>query len=172
MQDKSFSSAVSGLVLHSPAFLFISMILSFVLMFVVQMFYYSQFVFAGKMPVAFCWAVGIAIGLMVQLSRLAFGIAGASDFAKGRISRGLSGMLFSLGLAILGSYEVNEIVATWSKSDSHGSTMLILQSIVWLGFLLEIRIAIAVGGELKKQDIEKHDIIFSSNGTAKSRSKS
>ena len=170
-------ATVSGLILQSPMFLLVSMILSFVIMFGVQMFYYADMIFIDRVPSPFNWIIGCAIGLMTQLARLAFGIAGAADFAKGKISKGLVGMLFSLGLAIVGAYEVAEIALTWSKGNHqfYNSCLLVMELIVWLGFLLEIRIAISVGGELKEientsRDSKAKDIIheFSTNGKSRS----
>lgn len=168
-------ATVAGLILKSPMFLLVSMILSFVIMFGVQMFYYADFIFLDRVPSPFNWIIGCAIGLMTQLARLAFGIAGASDFAKGKTGKGLIGVLFSLGLAIVGAYEVAEIALAWSNgnTDFYNSCLLIMELIVWLGFLLEIRIAISVGGELKEEtsdtnqaDNSEYVILENKNGSS------
>ena len=174
MQNSKSSAiaTIAGLILQSPMFLLVSMMLSFLIMFGVQMFYYADMIFLDRVPSPFNWLIGAAIGLMTQLARLAFGIAGASDFARGRVSRGLSGMVFSLGLAIVGAYEVAEIAVMWSKGDQHfyDSCMLVLQLIVWLGFVLEIRMAITVGGALRvaePQTDEQPQEYVRSNGMGK-----
>ena len=173
--------ALAGLIHYSPMFLFVSMVLSFILMFLVQLFYYSTHVFGENVPGGFSYIIGFSIGLITQLARLAFGLAGAYDFAKGRVARGLSGMLFSLGLAIFEAFEVAEIATLWGGSSPtlYNSTMLILQSIVWLGLLLEVRLAINLTNTLSIQEpvkVEEPQKVkpfsfipeqnhFSSNGT-------
>jgi len=180
--NNSTMATIGALILQSPMFLLVSMILSFVIMFGIQLFYYSDMIFQTKIPQPFNYIAGASIGLMTQLARLAFGIAGASDFAKGSTAKGLTGMLFSLGLAIVGAYEVAEMAHMWaSDADQfdqgfYSSCLLVLELIVWLGFLLEIRIAISVGGELAlkedtKEDFELEDI-FSSNGKGKTSRRS
>ena len=174
MQNRQSSAiaTIAGLILQSPMFLLVSMMLSFIIMFGVQMFYYADMIFLDKVPSPFNWLIGAAIGLMTQLARLAFGIAGASDFAQGKTSKGLTGLIFSLGLAIVGAYEVAEISAMWANGD-HGfynSCMLVLQVIVWLGFILEIRMAITVGGSLRipEQDQDQGQTGYvTSNGVGK-----
>lgn len=141
-------NALSGLVRTSPMFLLVAMILSFLLMFLVQLFYYSN-LFNGFLPVAFCYIVAVGIGLMVQLSRLALGLAGASEFMQGNTGKGIAGILFSLALSIFEAFEVYEIVSSFDEKIRY-SMMMVLQSIVWLGFILEIRLAINLKSSKKE----------------------
>jgi len=144
-------NALSGLVTHAPTFLFVSMLLSFILMFLVQMFYYSNLLM-DAVPMAFAYVMAFAIGLMFQFSRLAFGIAGAAEFSQGNTAKGITGMIFSLGLSIFESFEVSEIAMIWNDNLYH-SSLMILQSIVWLGFLLEIRLAINLSRKSNPKNI-------------------
>lgn len=145
---QSTKNALSGLVKVSPFFLLVSMVVSFILMFVVQMFYYSELFEA--LPNAFPIVVGVSIGLLTQLARLALGLSGVSEFAKGKTGRGIASILFSLALTIFESYEVIGVAKMFSE-DTSGEAMMILQLVVWLGFVLEIRLAINLGGVLASE---------------------
>lgn len=159
MSTKKTNLLFARLILQSPTFLLVSMALSFLIIFSVEFLYYSEYIFARKMVNPFNWVLGGAIGLMFQLARFAFGIAGASDFSTGNQKAGLMGMVFSVALAAVGGIEVHLICSNWANGDPsfYFSSMLGLQSIVWLGLVIEIRIAMTVANsvkELKRQDAE------------------
>lgn len=142
----------------------VSMFLSFILMFIIETFYYANDILLLKVPsAAYAYIIGIAIAVLVQFCRVAFGVSGAYEFAKGNTGKGIFGMLFSLVLAVWCSYEVSEIAHSWaSYTDANNilqidprllqSSTLVLQLIVWAGFALEIRLAIAVASFKQEDD--------------------
>lgn len=156
MSTRKTNLLFARLILQSPTFLLVSMALSFLIIFSVEFLYYSEYIFAKKMPHPFNWLLGCAIGLMFQLARFAFGIAGAADFSNGNTRSGIAGMIFSVALAVVGAIEVHLITSNWAAGDEafYFSSMLGLQSIVWLGLVIEIRIAMSVGNAAKEMAIE------------------
>ena len=86
------------------------------------------------------------------MARLAFGISGAAEFANGRIGRGFAGILFSLALTCFESFEVVGAAKTIAPALS-GEAAMIFQLVVWLGFVLEIRLAISVSNSLIDEDL-------------------
>ena len=165
------------------------MVLSFVLMFGVQMFYYAES-FKGAVPnIGFAFGGGIAIGLFTQLVRLSFGLAGAYDFAEGKYGKGAGGLLFSFCVTLFEAFEVQDIAQRWGNGNDHleDSLLLLFQFLLWCGFALEIRLAmnLSSGGSIGKQsskeqkntsekekNISEKEKDFSSNGTAKSNGRS
>jgi len=174
---QSNNSVLNGLVKNSSNFLLVSMILSFVLMFGIQMFYYAES-FMGILPNnGFAYGVGICIGLFTQLCRLAFGLAGASEFASGRYGSGAMGLIFSFCITLFESFEVQAIALEWSGRDVrlHDSLLILFQFLIWTGLFLELRLAMNVSSSSTVDDPYK-EVGFSANGTtsrkASSRSKS
>lgn len=146
MQNSNFNNALSGMIGKAPEFLLFSMVLSFVLMFSVQLFYYAT-IFDKLVPnVAFSYAIGCGIGLMYQLARLSFGLGGAYEFSRGKSWTGIIGLLFSFGLTLFEAFEVQEMAFYWSKSDDtiYHSILIGLQAVIWLGLALEIRLALSI----------------------------
>lgn len=172
--DNNNNSILNGLIAHSSNFLLTAMVLSFVLMFGVQMFYYAES-FKDVVPnVGFAFGVGIAIGLFTQLCRLAFGLAGAYEFANGRYGAGAGGLLFSFCITLFEAFEVQSIAEKWSNGNVqlHDSLLLLFQFLLWCGFALEVRLAMNVSsigndGNSKRIDNNSNGITFSSNGKAK-----
>lgn len=160
------NSILDGLIAQSSNFLLTAMVLSFVLMFGVQMFYYAES-FKGIVPnVGFAFGVGIAIGLFTQLCRLAFGLAGAFEFASGRYGKGAGGLLFSFCITLFEAFEVQDIAHRWSNNSEqlHDSLLLLFQFLIWTGFCLELRLAMNVSGN---ENSSKRSTNFSSNGSGK-----
>ncbi len=160
MSRRKTNLLFAKLILQSPTFLLVSMGLSFLIIFSVEFLYYSEYIFARKMAHPFNWILGGSIGLMFQLARFAFGIAGASDFSNGNTRSGILGMIFSVALAIVGAIEVHLITSNWADGDTYFyfSSMLGLQSIVWLGLIIEIRIAMTVANSVKELVAEEAEI--------------
>lgn len=151
-------SAVKGIVQSSPALLLVSMALSFLIMMGVQMFYYAT-VFSSKVPYhAIAYTIAIAIGLVFQLARLSFGVAGAWEFASGYVSKGMFGLLFSVALTVFETFEIAEMSDVWTRDDAGFKSTLnmVLQAVLWLGFGLEVRLALNVAGSLKEEDTDSH----------------
>ena len=152
MQNSNFNATLSGMIGKAPEFLLFSMVLSFVLMFSVQLFYYAT-IFDELVPnMAFSYALGCGIGLMYQLARLSFGLAGAYEFGKGKAWTGIIGLMFSFGLTLFEAFEVQEMALFWSENNEsiYQSIMIGLQAVIWLGLALEIRLALSI-----KQDKPK-----------------
>lgn len=154
MQSTKF--ALEGLVRTSPMFLLVSMILSFLLMLLVQIFYYSHLF--ESLPYSFNFIIGISIGLLTQLARLAFGVSGVAEFAHGRTGRGMASILFSLALTVFESFEVVGVAKLLSPELANEG-MMILQLVVWLAFVLEIRLAINVGGVMRQEQEQVIDFV-------------
>jgi len=149
---QNYNSAINGLVKNSPHFLMASMILSFLLMLVIQMFYYAT-VFEGILPnKGFQYGIGFCIGVMVQSARLAFGLAGAYEFSTQRYGVGTLGLFFSLAITLFESFEVMEIAKAWSNGVEpvYNSLLLLLEFIIWTGLCLELRLAMNVAGDSTK----------------------
>lgn len=122
------------------------MVLSFVLMMVVQMFYYAG-AFKDVVPsIGFAFGIGIAIGLFTQMARMSFGLAGAYEFATGRYGSGATGLVFSFCITLFEAFEVKGIAQGWSNGDVHLFTTLhlLFQFLIWSGFCLELRLAMNV----------------------------
>lgn len=163
---QSNNSILNGLIDHSSNFLLTAMVLSFFLMFGVQMFYYADS-FKDIMPnLGFAFGVGICIGLFTQLCRLAFGLAGAYEFSNGRYGSGAVGLLFSFCITLFEAFEVQAIASKWGASDLHlhDSLLLLFQFLIWTGFCLELRLAMNVSSS---SSISNQSVTFSKNGTAK-----
>ena len=169
------NSLLNGLIAHSSTLLLVAMILSFALMFGIQMFYYAD-LFKNALPNAgFAFGVGICIGLMTQLGRFAFGVSGAFEFAKGYYAKGAGGLLFSFCITLFEAFEVQAIAKKWSNGDAdlHDPILLLFQFLIWTGFCLELRLAMNVSGGSTSEITEgKKDVGFSSNGSAKKKAKS
>ena len=139
-------------------------------MFGVQMFYYADS-FRNVAPNAgFAFGVGIGIALFTQLVRLAFGLAGAYEFSKGRYGSAAGGLLFSFCVTLFESFEVQAIAEKWSSNDLHlyDSLLLLFQFLIWTGFCLELRLAMNVSSK----SAVNNQVTFSSNGTTKKAVKS
>lgn len=146
MQMQSNNSVLNGLIQSSSKFLLASMVLSFLLMMVVQMFYYAG-AFKGVVPSAgFAFGIGIAIGLFTQMARMSFGLAGAYEFAIGRYGSGAAGLIFSFCITLFESFEVRGIATEWSNGNGHlfETLHLLFQFLIWSGFCLELRLAMNV----------------------------
>jgi hypothetical protein len=144
-------SAVMGIVKSAPTLLLLSMALTFVIMMGVQMFYYTM-VLTPRVPYpAIAYSMAIAIGLVFQLARLSFGVAGAWEFGIGYVGKGMAGLLFSVALTVFESFEIAEMSDVWTRNDAEFRSTLnmILQAVLWLGFGLELRLALNVAGSLK-----------------------
>ena len=131
------------------------------------MFYYSD-LFKNVMPnTGFAYGVGIAIGLMTQLARFAFGVSGAFEFAKGHYAKGAGGLLFSFCITLFEAFEVQSIAEKWSNGNVHlfDAMLLLFQFLIWTGFCLELRLAMNVSGA-------DDDDNLSGNNSNSSRSKS
>lgn len=121
-----------------------SMVISFILLMVIQVFFY-YYIFDDLLPgTAYSIGAGIAIGIMLQGARFAFGIASINDFLNKESFKGFFGLLMSLGLTIFSTYEALEIAAIWGNSKHEYAIMLILMATVWLGWALEIRLCINI----------------------------
>lgn len=157
----------------------ISLALSVFLMFAIQFYHYSYlFKQITQLPNLTAILMATGVGLMFQLGRFGFAMAGVQEFSSNRQKAGITGMVFSVGLSVFESFEVIHIVNDWIGSGLlRTSCMMIFQAIVWISFVLEIRLAINVSGSNtnKKSDTKVDDsgnVIFSSNGNSKKRSSS
>jgi hypothetical protein len=157
MQNSNFNNALSGMINKAPEFLLFSMVLSFVLMFSVQLFYYAT-IFDKLVPnIAFSYAIGAGIGLMYQLARLSFGLGGAYEFSRGKSWTGIIGLMFSFGLTLFEAFEVQEMALYWSQSDEtiYHSILIGLQAVIWLGLALEVRLALSIK-QPKLETVQEH----------------
>jgi len=135
-QESAFWGALTKI---SPLLLIISMLLSFTSMFIFQVNYYEELM-AENLPtmgVVLAWAIAI----VTQFARMAFGIAGARDFYLGNSFSGSLGLAASLGISIFENFEAAWMAAHWENMEMLG----LLRFIVWLGFVLEVRLILTAG---------------------------
>ena len=165
-------SLLNGLIAHSSTLLLTAMMLSFLLMFGVQMFYYAD-IFKDVVPnIGFAYGIGIAIGVMTQLGRFAFGVSGAYEFAKGYYAKGAGGLLFSFCITLFEAFEVHTVAIHWSNGNPvlHDPMLLLFQFLIWTGFCLELRLAMNVSGDGNSpmgSEQKAQAVTFSKNGTTK-----
>ncbi len=141
--------SIKSLLNHTQKLLIIAMILSFVSMGVIQVFYYST-VLNGKFDTGFVYTIAVMIAFIFQLSRIGFGLAAANESFNGRYLNVFFGLLFSLGITILETYEVVEIAAFWGNKLHSNSLVIMLFGLLWIGFCLEVRLIVNLSG-LNKQ---------------------
>lgn len=157
----------------------VSLGLSVILMFTIQFYHYSHLLKqVAQIPKVTAIFMSVGIGLMFQLGRFGFAIAGVQEFSSNRQKAGITGMIFSVGLSVFESFEVIHIVNDWVGAGLlRTSCMMIFQAIVWISFVLEIRLAINVSGNASNTNTtvnEKGEVLFSwkGNGEKKSSSRS
>lgn len=149
----------------------ISLALSVILMFTIQFYHYSHLLKqVNQLPNTTAILMAVGIGLMFQLGRFGFAVAGVQEFSTNRQKAGITGMIFSIALSIFESFEVVHIVNDWvGASPLRISCMMILQAIVWISFVLEIRLAINVSDNTvsKSSVTQSGDVLFSFKGSDK-----
>ena len=142
--EQVFVSIISAL---APMMLIITMLCTFVVIAIFSTKYYQVSIFKLIFVNSyFSFSVALFCSIILQLSRLSFGLASVDEFAEGKMGRGLLGLLFSLALTV---YEISQVVFIcdyYEKllSISANSLQNLLICIVILGFALELRLVINV----------------------------
>lgn len=153
MQNKAFKFRFSELT-QTTGTGFALMILTFVIMFIVEVFHYRESlqIFTG-----YAWASLILAFLMsaaIQLARIFFGIMGIEDFANGHKWAAIFGLTISVALAVVETVSVVFIArSVSSNSEVIMASQIIkfgLLSMVWIGFATEIRLCFAYAAKMGK----------------------
>lgn len=94
------------------------------------------------------WVFGIVIAIVTQAARFALVTNGANHFAHGRTGKGAFSVLFSAAVTGLCSYEMSHLADVWANQNpEYGSAIpIIVQTVIWLGFVLELMLISAVAG--------------------------
>ncbi len=150
MKNSHVQGALKVLIDNAPALLLGAMIVSFLLSSTVQYFYYTDYVFKNFASPGTTIFMGICVSFLVQAVRFALGVTGAFVFSEGKFWNGMFGVFLSVAVTIWTSFEATHIAAwagTLHPTDMvkvEAATHFILQFVVWVGLLLEIRLALAV----------------------------
>ncbi|MCB0554755.1 MAG: hypothetical protein KDD02_14490 [Phaeodactylibacter sp.] len=166
-KHSDFIRTLQGLLDQSPTLLLVSMGLGFLITFFVQAFFYGFNIFADVVPkAAISLAVGVAIGLLTQITRFSFGISGAHDFAKGRIGKGVFGLFFSVAVTAIESFEMTHVAHAWGAGNPFLEMVInmILQFVIWVSFILEVRLVITVARSLS--DVQEEEALQRDGQTA------
>lgn len=135
----------------SPFFLLISMCLSFVVAMVLEIIYYGGVVFFKIVAYgAFSYPMGFLFCFLVQSVRFSLGLTGVSEFANNRNLTGFFGLGFSGLITLFETYEMHSIAMHYSKEPAgYYSLVVVLLFIIWIGFVLECRLALNVTSRRK-----------------------
>lgn len=140
---------IEVLTLSSPVLLLISMILSFVLVFIMQCFYYYVILEDGLSYLNWIGSIGFAF--LVQLIRFSSGLAGAYEIANKKYWQGIIGLLLSFAVTMFETFDVAHIYNYWHTEYATDRALYhMMQFTVWAGFVLEIRFMITISSFLDK----------------------
>jgi len=137
---------LTGMIKAAPGILLFVMVSSFILMLIIEVFYNVTALTPLFPQIAYAYVVGIGFSIIIQGSRLGFGLMGIDDFSKGKYARGTIGLLFSLAGTIFETYSASHIAAWDVFEDFSGSILLLLNFTIWVGFALELRLALSLAG--------------------------
>mgnify|MGYP000335692756 CR=1 FL=1 len=155
MQNKAFKFRLSELT-QTTGVGFVVMVLSFIIMFAVEVFHYREPLghFTG-----FVWAgviLAFLMSLCIQLARVFFGIMGIEDFANGHKKAAFFGLTISIVLAILETISVMFIGQSMDTETGGGLVLKFgLTTMVWIGFATELRLCFAYAAKMGKSERSK-----------------
>lgn len=142
--QRTFADTMSAILKSSPLLLLSAMAASFLLAAIFETIFlatHSLKLVVGAGAVS--WILAALGAIMVQVIRLALGIAGAADFAKGKVLAGMTGILFSAAVSAWECYEFNMAATEWGLQDDQIFALnFFLQLVVISGLVLEIRLAL------------------------------
>ncbi len=144
-----FSETLKSLLKFSPGVGLLALVLSFLVTGGIQLFFYVD-VFSDRMDTGFVYLAGISIALIIQGARFAFGIQAVSESYEGKYGKALIGILFSAALTGVETYEFSHIADIWLHDDYTDATRIMLFTVLWLGFALELRLIMNVAGKSPK----------------------
>ena len=137
----SSASILRFLTNSSPLLIIFVFLLSFSTMGIFQVNYYSE-IFNTRLP-NIGPLLAVFIALVTQFARLAFGLAGARDISSGKVVTGALGLLASLGVTMFEHWEVARMAEHWATP----ALLHLLQFVVWVAFLAEIRLLMTGANE-------------------------
>jgi hypothetical protein len=131
---------------YTPHILVGVTVATFLLVGAMQFSYYSN-AFSNSAP-TLDWVFGITIALVTQAARFALVTNGANHFAHDRTGKGAFSVIFSAAVTGLCSYEMSHLADVWANQNpEYGSAIpIIVQTVIWLGFVLELMIISTVAG--------------------------
>ncbi|WP_291728694.1 hypothetical protein [Bernardetia sp.] len=125
-------------------------------MLIIEVFYNVTAMTPLFPQLAYAYVVGVGFAVIIQGARLGFGLIGIDDFSKGKYARGTFGLLFSLAVTIFESYSSAHIASWEVFTNFSDSILLLLNFTIWVGFALELRLALSLAGSrIGEQDEEK-----------------
>ncbi len=158
--EKNFMNSIA---IYTPHILIGVCLLTFLIAGVLQFIYYSdafQNVTTGA-----AWLFGLTIAIVSQCARFALLINGANHYAHSRKPKGAFSIAFSFIITAITALEMSHLAAFWtSKAPEHATTIpLIVQFVIWLGFVLEILLVMTVAGSAQnnQKPAHSHQKVFS-----------
>lgn len=184
MQNKqnSANSMIDQLSSYTPIILFVTMLLLFGIVGIIQNQFYSE-LFTTAMPER-AGFIGLTIPVVIQTLRLTSGLLSASFFKSRRFFLGVMVFAFSIWLSMFEHNEVKHMAEIWGnvtllESESTLLPMMerkvelstnaltkVMRVMIWSALVLELFLAFWLSG--KKEEKQKDFLNdFSSNGEAK-----
>ena len=187
MQNKqnSANSMIDQLSSYTPVILFVTMLLLFLIVGILQNQFYSE-LFTTAMPEK-AGFIGLTIPLVIQILRLTSGLLSASFFKSKRFFLGTMVFAFSIWLSMFEHNEVKHMAEIWGSITiveesnillpmmqkkielSTNALQQIMQVMIWSALVLELFLAFWLSGS-KGQD---QNLLngFSTNGKANAKEK-
>lgn len=164
MQKNEFSpnKMIEQITGYTPIILFVTMLLLFVIVGIVQNQFYNE-LFASALPQR-AGFIGLTIPLVVQILRLTSGLLSASFFKTKRFFLGTLVFIFSIWLSMFEHNEVKHMAEIWGnvtllEADNIAVPILerkvelskealqsIMQVMIWAALVLEFFLALWLGG--------------------------
>jgi|GEM_PF-1144649 len=142
-----------------PIGLLLLALLSFIAIGIFSVDYYEELFKIRFGRTAF--AIAILIAVIQELVRFFLLVASIRDFSKGEKFSGWLGLLGSLGLVVHDILLANKVAKMWSNLDAHPYSDIFL-FLIFIGFLLEIRLILTMRNNKKEEKKPVGD--FSFNG--------
>lgn len=185
MQNKqnSANSMIDQLSSYTPIILFVTMLLLFLIVGIIQNQFYSE-LFLVAMPEK-AGFIGLTIPVVIQILRLTSGLLSASFFKSKRFFLGVCVFAFSIWLSMFEHNEVKHMAEIWGsvtllEADNIVVPMMqkkielstnaleaIMQVMIWSALILELFLAFWLSGN--KSETNKIVPSFSTNGKAKGK---
>ena len=191
MQNKqnSANSMIDQLSNFTPVILFVTRLLLFLIVGILQNQFYSE-LFLTAMPER-AGFIGLTIPIVIQILRLTSGLLSASFFKSKRYFLGVMVFAFSIWLSMFEHNEVKHMAEIWGnitllESDNILLPMMerkvelstealqsIMQVMIWSALILELFLAFWLSGTKPENEGTKEDFLkdFSTNGNGKKRQK-
>lgn len=187
---KSPKMVINQMTGYAPIALFVTMLLMFTMMGVLQFNFYGK-LFTDSIP-GMAMFLGLGIAIIFQVARVASGLTSAFHFKNGNYLKGIMVMVFSLWLSFIEHSEAAHMAELWSNVPlltegniltptlsrnidlTEEALILFIRCFVWAALALEFFLALTLTGDddakAQEEEDEKdflNDESFSSNGHGK-----